>query len=135
MKLETLCSDYYLNKSLIRLFNTNPKTKDETSVKNKSATSDNNEAENDESSQHTSHNVSHNSLDKYKASSYMEVGRDITRSSSSSMQTLRRILEIEELRKFSDTVEFKMLCLRRKTNYVILPFTTRDKNTVRNWLL
>ena len=90
---------------MIRLFNSNhTTTKDENSVKNKSATSDNNEAENDESSKHTSHNSS----DKYKASSFMEVGRDITRSSSSSMQTLRRILEIEELRKFSDTLESKI---------------------------
>lgn len=34
--------------------------------------------------------------------------KDLTRSSSSSMQTLRRILEIEEFRKFSDILESKI---------------------------
>ena len=34
--------------------------------------------------------------------------KDLTRSSSSSMQTLRRILEIEEFRKFSDMLESKI---------------------------
>ena len=42
-----------------------------------------------------------------KASS-VEIREDITRSSSSSIQTLRRILEIEELKKFSDKINFKI---------------------------
>ena len=35
-------------------------------------------------------------------------GEDLAASSSSSMQTLRRIMEIEELRKFSDILESKL---------------------------
>jgi len=88
---------------LLRLFKTN-NTKDVNNVKNISANSDNNDAQNVDSSKHTSHN----SLDKFKASSYGEVGKDMTGSSSSSMQTLRRILEIEELRKFSDNMDIKI---------------------------
>lgn len=53
----------------------------------------------------------HNSIDKYKASSYLEVrannSKDLTSSNTSSIQTIRRILEIEELRKFSDGLEAK----------------------------
>ena len=51
------------------------------------------------------------SLDKYKATSSLEIREgleDITRSSSSSIQTLRRILEIEELKKFSDKLHLKI---------------------------
>merc|ERR1712241_1388436 len=48
------------------------------------------------------------SLDKYKATSSMEIREDFTRSSSSSIQTLRRILEIEELKKFSDKLHLKI---------------------------
>ena len=75
-------------------------------VKNTTHVSDNNDVRNGDSSKHTS--GSHNSLDKYKTNSTMEVRQDLTRSSSSSMQTLRRILEIEELRKFSDILESKI---------------------------
>ena len=48
------------------------------------------------------------SLDKYKATSSMEIREDFTPSSSSSIQTLRRILEIEELKKFSDKLHLKI---------------------------
>ena len=46
--------------------------------------------------------------DKYKATSSMEIREDVTPSSSSSIQTLRRILEIEELKKFSDKLHLKI---------------------------
>ena len=46
------------------------------------------------------------SLDKYKATSSLEIrDEQLTRSSESSIQTLRRILEIEELKKFSDNLQ------------------------------
>jgi len=48
------------------------------------------------------------SLDKYKATSSLEIREDVTRSSSSSIQTLRRILEVEELKKFSDKLHLKI---------------------------
>ena len=47
-------------------------------------------------------------LDKYKATSSMEIREDVSPSSSSSIQTLRRILEIEELKKFSDKLHLKI---------------------------
>jgi len=52
-----------------------------------------------------------NKMDKFKESSYMEVksSDDVTCSTkSSSIQTIRRILEIEELRRFSDALESKI---------------------------
>ena len=52
---------------------------------------------------------SHHSLDTAeKGNRVLNTSKDLTRSSSSSMQTIRRILEIEELRKFSDTLESKI---------------------------
>merc|ERR1712130_327001 len=93
---------------LLRLFKTN-NIKDVNNVnndKNISTNSDNNDGQNVDSSKHASHNSL--DLDKFKANSYAEVGKDMTGSSSSSMQTLRRILEIEELRKFSDNMDIKI---------------------------
>ena len=52
-----------------------------------------------------------NKMDKFKESGYMEVksSDDVTCSTkSSSIQTIRRILEIEELRRFSDALESKI---------------------------
>ena len=43
-----------------------------------------------------------------RSSSCMDVVQGITKSSSSSMQTLRRILEIEEMRQFSEILELKL---------------------------
>ena len=44
----------------------------------------------------------------YSVSTNQSIGNNaMTRSSSSSMQTLRRILEIEELRRFSELLELK----------------------------
>ena len=49
------------------------------------------------------------SLDKYKATSSLEIrDEQLTRSSESSIQTLRRILEIEELKKFSDSLHLRI---------------------------
>ena len=52
-----------------------------------------------------------NKMDKFKESSYMEVkSSDDVKclTKSSSIQTIRRILEIEELRRFSDALESKI---------------------------
>ena len=52
-----------------------------------------------------------NKMDKFKESSYMEVkSSDDVKclTKSSSIQTIRRILEIEELRRFSDAMESKI---------------------------
>ena len=65
--------------------------------------SDKCENQNDHESQ-TNKSVSFNT----KTSSLMDVTNDLTRSSSSSMQTLRRILEIEECRRFSEILDSKM---------------------------
>ena len=94
---------------LLKLFQNNTTTKendndeDDDDVRNTTHVSDNNDVRIGDSSQRNS-----NSLDKHRANSTIEVRQDLTRSSSSSMQTLRRILEIEELRKFSDTLESKI---------------------------
>ena len=42
------------------------------------------------------------------ANSLVNVTNDLTRSSSSSMQTLRRILEIEEWRRFSEILDLRL---------------------------
>ena len=85
---------------LLRLFGDN---KTVVNVDDKISTDqpDNEGAVNDDSSRAVS-------LDKYKATSSMEIREDFTRSSSSSIQTLRRILEIEELKKFSDKLHLKI---------------------------
>ena len=43
-----------------------------------------------------------------QSSSCRDVVQSITKSSSSSMQTLRRIMEIEEMREFSEILELKL---------------------------
>ena len=85
---------------LLRLFGD---SKTEKNVDDKISTKqpDNEGVVNDDSSRAVS-------LDKYKATSSMEIREDFTRSSSSSIQTLRRILEIEELKKFSDKLHLKI---------------------------
>ena len=85
---------------LLRLFGDNKTVKN---VDDKISTKqpDNEGAVNEDSSRAVS-------LDKYKATSSMEIREDFTRSSSSSIQTLRRILEIEELKKFSDKLHLKI---------------------------
>ena len=85
---------------LLRLFGDN---KTVVNVDDKISTDqpDNEGAVNDDSSRAVS-------LDKYKATSSLEIREDVTRSSSSSIQTLRRILEIEELKKFSDKLHLKI---------------------------
>ena len=85
---------------LLRLFGDNKTVKN---VDDKISTKqpDNEGAVNEDSSRAVS-------LDKYKATSSLEIREDVTRSSSSSIQTLRRILEIEELKKFSDKLHLKI---------------------------
>ena len=86
---------------LLRLFGDNKTVKN---VDDKISTKqpDNEGAVNEDSSRPVSQQ------DKYKATSSMEIREDFTRSSSSSIQTLRRILEIEELKKFSDKLHLKI---------------------------
>ena len=90
---------------LLRLFQTNNKAAD-----GKNNTSDNtgdNTGEGQTSSGDKHH--SRHSLDTVDKRNTEGVNtKDLTRSSSSSMQTLRRILEIEEFRKFSDILESKI---------------------------
>ena len=43
-----------------------------------------------------------------ETTSHIDSKNDMTRSSSSSMQTLRRILEIEEWRQFSEILDLKL---------------------------
>ena len=85
---------------LLRLFGDNKTVKN---VDDKISTKqpDNEGAVNEDSSRAVS-------LDKYKATSSLEIREDVTRSSSSSIQTLRRILEVEELKKFSDKLHLKI---------------------------
>ena len=85
---------------LLRLFGD---SKTEKNVDDKISTRqpDNEGAVNDDSSRAVS-------LDKYKATSSLEIREDVTTRSSSSIQTLRRILEIEELKKFSDKLHLKI---------------------------
>ena len=72
----------------------------------------NNHSHNSDQSDNKDDESKHNSVDKYKASSYLEVrannSKDLTSSNTSSIQTIRRILEIEELRKFSEGLEAKI---------------------------
>ena len=70
------------------------------------STSDKCDAKNDHKSQIPDNN---NVSAKSKAKSLMDVSNDLTRSSSSSMQTLRRIMEIEECRRFSDILDLRVL--------------------------
>merc|ERR1711953_47300 len=85
---------------LLRLFGD---SKTEKNVDDKISTRqpDNEGAVNDDSSRAVS-------LDKYKATSSLEIREDVATRSSSSIQTLRRILEIEELKKFSDKLHLKI---------------------------
>ena len=91
---------------LLRLFQTN----NPIAADDKNNTSDNN-GDNDRevpSSSADQHHSRH-SLDTVdKRNTEGSNTKDLTRSSSSSMQTLRRILEIEEFRKFSDILESKI---------------------------
>merc|ERR1712117_690497 len=91
---------------LLRLFQTN----NTIAADDKNNTSDNN-GDNDRevpSSSADQHHSRH-SLDTVdKRNTEGSNTKDLTRSSSSSMQTLRRILEIEEFRKFSDILESKI---------------------------
>ena len=86
---------------LLRLFGDNKTVKNVEDDKISTNQPDNEGAVNEDSSRAVS-------LDKYKATSSMEIREDFTRSSSSSIQTLRRILEIEELKKFSDKLHLKI---------------------------
>ena len=74
----------------------------------------------DEVNGNKSENDSFNMSDKFQksqipesqnnvtANSLVNVTNDLTRSSSSSMQTLRRILEIEEWRRFSEILDLRL---------------------------
>ena len=66
-----------------------------------SNTSNNNNNNNNNSSKSNNKTVSDEKVAE-------TAGEDLAASSSSSMQTLRRIMEIEELRKFSDILESKL---------------------------
>ena len=96
---------------LLRLFQTNNGKQPDISNNSKGDkhnTSDNGESVGEGQSSHNQHR-SHHSLDTAeKGNRVLNTSKDLTRSSSSSMQTIRRILEIEELRKFSDTLESKI---------------------------
>ena len=67
-----------------------------------------------QSSSNTSNNTTTNNSSKSNNKTVSDekvaetAGEDLAASSSSSMQTLRRIMEIEELRKFSDILESKL---------------------------
>ena len=96
---------------LLRLFQTNNGKQPDISNNSKGDkhnTSDNGESVGEGQSSRNQH-CSHHSLDTAeKGKRVLNTSKDLTRSSSSSMQTIRRILEIEELRKFSDTLESKI---------------------------
>ena len=96
---------------LLRLFQTNNGKQSDISNNSKGDkhnTSDNGESVGEGQSSRHQH-CSHHSLDTAeKGNRVLNTSKDLTRSSSSSMQTIRRILEIEELRKFSDTLESKI---------------------------
>ena len=96
---------------LLRLFQTNNGKQSDISNNSKGDkhnTSDNGESVGEGQSSRNQHR-SHHSLDTAeKGNRVLNTSKDLTRSSSSSMQTIRRILEIEELRKFSDTLESKI---------------------------
>ena len=84
---------------LLRLFQTN----NSKPADGKHNTSDNN-GDNTGDKHHSRHSL--DTVDKRNTEGVNT--KDLTRSSSSSMQTLRRILEIEEFRKFSDILESKI---------------------------
>merc|ERR1712032_1257287 len=85
---------------LLRLFQTNSskQTNSSQSADDQNNTSDKQMGGDPSSSHHSLHTVDKRNTEN----------KDLTRSSSSSMQTLRRILEIEEFRKFSDMLESKI---------------------------
>ena len=91
---------------LLRLFQTN----NSKPADGKQNTSDNNNTgDREEPSSSGDKHHSRHSLDTVDKRNTEGVNtKDLTRSSSSSMQTLRRILEIEEFRKFSDILESKI---------------------------
>lgn len=88
---------------LLRLFQTNSskQTNSSQSADDQNNTSDKQTGGDPSSSHHSRHSL--DTVDKRNTEN-----KDLTRSSSSSMQTLRRILEIEEFRKFSDMLESKI---------------------------
>ena len=86
---------------LLGLFGYNKEEKNEDKMCNKQ----------DDSDHTVNEDSTNNALNKtaeFKASSSVEIRENVTRSSSSSIQTLRRILEIEELKKFSDNINNKI---------------------------
>merc|ERR1711971_43202 len=85
---------------LLRLFQTNSSR----GAGDQNDTSDKQTGGDPSSSHHSRHSL--DTVDK--RSTENNNTKDLTRSSSSSMQTLRRILEIEEFRKFSDMLESKI---------------------------
>ena len=86
---------------LLGLFGYNKEEKNEDKMCNKQDDSDHTVNED-------SRNNPLNKTAEFKASSSVEIRENVTRSSSSSIQTLRRILEIEELKKFSDNINNKI---------------------------
>ena len=74
---------------LLRMFQSSSATNTTTTTNNNNSSKSNNKTVSDEKVAETA-------------------GEDLAASSSSSMQTLRRIMEIEELRKFSDILESKL---------------------------
>ena len=80
---------------LLRMFQSSSNTSNNTSNNN------NNNNNNSSSSKSNNKTVSDEKVAE-------TAGEDLAASSSSSMQTLRRIMEIEELRKFSDILESKL---------------------------
>ena len=95
---------------LLRLFQTNskhPSNSKGNDEKNNPSDKDE-ETGGDLSSSHDQHHSRHSLDTGVKRNSEGSNTKDLTRSSSSSMQTLRRLLEIEEFRKFSDKLESKI---------------------------
>ena len=80
---------------LLRMFQSSSNTS------NNTTTTTNNNNNNNNSSKSNNKTVSDEKVAE-------TAGEDLAASSSSSMQTLRRIMEIEELRKFSDILESKL---------------------------
>ena len=82
---------------LLRMFQSSSNTSNNTTT----TTTNNNNNNNNNSSKSNNKTVSDEKVAE-------TAGEDLAASSSSSMQTLRRIMEIEELRKFSDILESKL---------------------------
>ena len=82
---------------LLRMFQSSSNTSNNTTT----TTTNNNKSNNNNSSKSNNKTVSDEKVAE-------TAGEDLAASSSSSMQTLRRIMEIEELRKFSDILESKL---------------------------